>query len=180
VKILGKRKQRWQDNREFREKNKYNISEQRKQYHQMHKCPHERNKYQCKECNFKQYLIILQRNQLRRCFNDSNLKKTKPSIEYLCCSAEYFMEYFKRKIDKFNLFSEIEMTLGNIHIDHIKPMSVFDLDNQDEFLNCCHYTNLQPLLAEMNLKKSNQWNDVSNDFWLTSIINNEHADIYIP
>ena len=143
-------------------------------------CKHDKLKSQCKECDFKQYLINLQRSQIKRCLNNSHLEKTKPSIEYLGCSAEYFIEYFKKKMDKFNLFSEIEMTWDNIHIDHIKPVSVFDLDNEDEFLNCCNYTNLQPLIAEVNLNKSNKWNDISNDFWLNNIIDKEYLDIYIP
>jgi len=182
-----KRLQNYQDNKQklrqyykkYQTKNRDKVREYNKRA-RARKCPHERNKHHCKECNFKKYLIHLQRSQLRRCFKNSNLKKTKRSIEYLGCSAEYFMEYFKRKMDKFNLFSEIEMTWNNIHIDHIKPVSVFDLDNEDEFLSCCSYTNLQPLLASINLQKHDKWNDVSNDFWLTSIINNEHADIYIP
>jgi len=166
-------KQYWQDNNKV-------LLERKRQKYQTDKCPHKREERTCKECNFKKYLIHLQRSRLRRCFKNSNLKKTKPSIEYLGCSTEYFMEYFKKKMDKFNLFSEIEMKWDNIHVDHIKPISVFDLDNQDEFISCCSYTNLQPLLAEMNRTKHNKWNDVSNDFWLTSIINNEDADIYIP
>ena len=176
-----------ENNRRWNNENKDKVREYKKHYREIakqhyhaNKCSHERNKHQCKECNFKKYLIHLQRSRLRRCFKNSNLKKTKPSIEYLGCSAEYFMEYFKRKMDKFNLFSEIEMTWDNIHIDHIKPISVFDLDNEDDFLNCCNYTNLQPLLAGINLQKHNKWNDVSNDYWLKHIINNEDADIYIP
>ncbi len=43
------------------------------------------------------------------------------------------------------------MTFNNIHIDHIKPVSRFNLQNEDEFLDCCHCTNLQPLLALDNL-----------------------------
>ena len=38
------------------------------------------------------------------------------------------------------------MTFDNIHIDHIKPVSKFDLDHEEEFIDCCNYTNLQPLL----------------------------------
>ena len=52
--------------------------------------------------------------------------------------------------------TDILMTWDNIHIDHIKPISVFNLDDEEEFLDCCHYTNLQPLLAVDNLEKFNK------------------------
>ena len=74
-------------------------------------------------------------------------------------------------MDRFNLYSEIEMTWDNIHIDHIKPVSAFNLDDTNEFLDCCHYTNLQPLIAEVNLNKSNKWNDIDDEYWLNNINN---------
>lgn len=42
------------------------------------------------------------------------------------------------------------------HIDHIKPLSSFNLTDRSQFMKACHYTNLQPLWAEENLKKGDR------------------------
>jgi hypothetical protein len=43
---------------------------------------------------------------------------------------------------------------GEWHIDHIIPIS--SGKTEDEVLKLCHYTNLQPLWKEDNLKKSDK------------------------
>lgn len=39
------------------------------------------------------------------------------------------------------------------HLDHIKPLASFDLTDREQFLEACHYINLQPLWAEDNMRK---------------------------
>jgi hypothetical protein len=45
---------------------------------------------------------------------------------------------------------------GKWHVDHIRPCASFDLNQEDQQHQCFHYTNLQPLWAIDNLKKSDK------------------------
>ena len=138
-----------------------------------HICDHSRRRNQCKECSFMHCLVNLQRNNVRRVIKLCNIEKTKPSIEYLGCDIDYFKNYIESK------FTE-GMNWDNIHLDHIKPVSAFDLDDYDEFLNCCSYYNFQPLLAQDNLIKSRKWNKEDELFYNANIKNQEYKYIYIP
>jgi len=166
--------------KKYREQNTDKIKEYKKKYYEENKCMHGKRQENCKICNKYLYLVNLQRYQINRCFKNSNLEKTKPSISYLDCSAEYFNEYFEKKMDLWNEHHDVKMTWDNIHIDHIKPINAFNLDDEEEFLKCCHYTNMQPLLAEDNLSKNCKWSDEDNKYWCDNIIYKEYLDIYIP
>ena len=119
------------------------------------------------------YLVHLQRNILRRLLTQCNIEKTKPSVEYLGCDINYFKSYIESKFEE-------GMTWDNIHLDHIKPVSQFDLNNFDEFLDCCSYCNFQPLIAIDNLRKSGRWNEEDETFWKANIRNQEYKNIYMP
>ena len=53
---------------------------------------------------------------------------------------------------------------GLWELDHIKPISSFNLDNIEEQKKCFNYTNIQPLWKEDNMKKSDKMNWVKTDF----------------
>ena len=94
-------------------------------------------------------------------------------------NSDEFIKFFQKKINLYNEKNETKMTWDNIHTDHIKPISSFDLDDEDEFLSCCNYTNLQPLLAEDNLKKHDKWDMTSEIYWNKHIKDNDnYFEIY--
>lgn len=81
--------------------------------------------------------------------------KSKSTMELLGCTIEEF---------KYHLESQFKdgMSWDNYgrygwHIDHIRPCSSFDLTNPEQQKECFHYTNLQPLWAEENLKKGDRY-----------------------
>jgi hypothetical protein len=114
-----------------------------------------------------------QRSSLRRLFNQSDIVKTKSSVEYLGCAVEFFREFITRKMVE-------GMSWDNIHLDHIKPVAVFDLNDPLQFMECCHYSNFQPLFATENLEKSSKWSEEAETFWRDNIIGQEYIELYNP
>src|SRR3990167_4949073 len=80
-----------------------------------------------------------------------NSQKKGSAVSDLACSIDLLKEYLE---DKFTEgMSWTNFGLDGWHIDHIKPLSAFDLSSREEFLEACHYTNQQPMWARDNLKK---------------------------
>lgn len=79
-------------------------------------------------------------------------QKRGSAVQDLGCSIPELKSYLESKFQP-------GMTWDNWgrdgwHIDHIKPLASFDLTDPEQFRQACHYTNLQPLWAEENFKKS--------------------------
>lgn len=81
----------------------------------------------------------------------SSKYKRMSSIELLGCDMEFFKKYIQGKFTDGMCWER----LSEIHIDHIKPCSKFDLTKMTEQKLCFHYTNLQPLWEIDNLRKNN-------------------------
>ena len=135
-------------------------------------CEHQKQRSQCKLCSPHNVIINLIRHQVRRCFNTSTLNKINHSIEYLGCDVETLKRHIQDKMTD-------QMTFNNIQCDHIKPVSRFNLDDEDEFLKCCHFTNLQPLIVKDNLELHNKWTEENEIFWNEHIIYKpDYKDLY--
>jgi hypothetical protein len=80
--------------------------------------------------------------------------KISKSLEYLGAQPKFIKEYIEQQFKPGMSWQNYGM--HGWHIDHIIPVSKFDLTNENERKKCFHYTNLQPLWAEENMKKSNK------------------------
>jgi len=81
--------------------------------------------------------------------------KTGSAVADLGCSIEELKKHLESKWQP-------GMTWDNYnyrgwHIDHVIPLSVFNLTDKEQLLKACHYTNLQPLWASDNLRKSGKY-----------------------
>jgi hypothetical protein len=81
--------------------------------------------------------------------------KTQSTQKILGCSFKKLKSYIEKKFtDKM---SWDNYGIKGWHIDHIKPLSWFDLSNPKEVAKANHYTNLQPLWAFDNLSKKDRF-----------------------
>lgn len=74
--------------------------------------------------------------------------------DLLGCDIEMVLEWFEYH---FNLDSHMDMSWDNYgthwHIEHVTPVSSFDVTNDDDVNRCFHWTNTRPLPAKLNMKK---------------------------
>jgi hypothetical protein len=81
-----------------------------------------------------------------------NNKKSESVLNLLGCDIQTARKHLE-SLFKTGMTWENHGLYG-WHIDHIIPCSYYDLSDYEEQKKCFHYTNLQPLWAKENLKKS--------------------------
>jgi hypothetical protein len=138
--LVNEIKQNWlnknpEKRKQYRENYKPRKREQRKERRDTDPIFNLTNRMRCR---LVKYLTIL------------NITKTNKTFEIVGCTPEFLKEHLEKQ------FTD-GMTWENRnkwHIDHIVPLS--SAKTEDELYKLCHYTNLQPLWAEENMKKSNK------------------------
>lgn len=96
------------------------------------------------------YRIIC--NMRRRLGHVMAGKKPAKTMELLGCTAEQLKTHLE------SLFKPemVWENYGQWHVDHIIPLSSFDLLDEVQVKIACNFKNLQPLWAKENLVKSNK------------------------
>lgn len=91
-------------------------------------------------------------HRVRQFLKVKKITKNNKTFEIVGCTPEFLKEHLEKQFkdgmtwENYGLFGW--------HIDHIIPLS--SAKTEEEIYKLCHYTNLQPLWAEENLKKNNK------------------------
>ena len=91
------------------------------------------------------------RNRIRKVLKGIN--KSASTIKLFGCSIEFLKGHIENKFT-------IKMNWDNYgsywEVDHVIPCSLFNFNDGEEQKKCFHYSNLQPLTCEENIKKGNK------------------------
>jgi hypothetical protein len=135
----------------YREINKEKL----KIYHRNRRKINAKPKLSKEEIENKRFLRkIANRLRQRLCKAIKRNYKNGSAIKDLGCSVSELKIYLENKFQE--KMSWDNWGTKGWHIDHIKPLSSFDLTDRNQFLQACHYTNLQPLWAKDNIAKSDK------------------------
>ena len=142
-------------------KTKNYRSKKGKEYYQKHKHEVLNRTKKYRQIKYKNDINFRIKNNLRsRLYAALNGKtKSKRTLELLGCSIKFLKKYLEKSFKigmSWENYGAGENGKGmqEWHIDHITPCAKFDLSQSEEQRKCFHYTNLQPLWADINRKKN--------------------------
>ena len=90
------------------------------------------------------------RTRLRKAIH--NGQKTGSAVRDLGCSISAFRLYIESQFEPGMSWDNY----GKWHLDHVMPISSFDLTDRMQFLEACNWLNYQPLWALDNIIKSDK------------------------
>ena len=102
-----------------------------------------------RDTNIQFKLVTNLRTRINYAILSKRSRKSNSTTNLLGCTIIELKQYLESKF----LPTMTWENYGAWHIDHIVPLSTFDLTDPEQFAKACHYTNLQPLWAEENSRK---------------------------
>ncbi len=95
---------------------------------------------------------VLLRGRFRNWFKSMGMQKTGHVADLIGCTFEELCKHLESQFKPGMTWDN----QGDWHIDHIKPLALFDPLNSDHLKEAWHYTNLQPLWAVENWIKGDR------------------------
>lgn len=87
--------------------------------------------------------------------------KSRRSPELLGCTIPQLVEHIEAQFKPGMTWDN--WTRDGWHLDHIRPLASFDLTDPEQQRQAFHYSNIQPLWASENLRKSDGWDGWEED-----------------
>ena len=144
--VKAKRRQYYQENKEY-------ISQREKQYKQRNKQKINQYYHDRYHSDLQYKLSSLLRRRLEKVINGK--QKTGSAVHDLGCTLPELIQHIEQQFTEGMSWDNWSHT--GWHLDHIKPLSLFDLTDPEQYKQAAHYTNLQPLWAYDNLSKGNRY-----------------------
>ena len=149
------RERRLVEAKEYRDTHREKINEYSRQYSKTHRKDIEkRRKKNYSNTPLKTTLANLLRGRLNRAIERNS--KVGSAVKDLGCSIDFLKQYLESKFLPGMTWENRGSGNDRWNIDHIIPLSSFDLTDREQFKKACHYANLQPLWEQDNLKKGNK------------------------
>ena len=92
------------------------------------------------------------RTRLNNFLKETKMKKTNATFKMVGCTPKFLKEYLEKKFKRGMTWKN--HTVHGWHVDHIIPLNSAKTPEAIEKL--MHYSNLQPLWATENIRKSNK------------------------
>lgn len=147
----AKRKEYYVANREsciksverYIQENKGKVREWQRKHH---------HKKRAEDFNYKIMKVL--RTRLYSAVKVQGVRKKSKTMDLIGCTIPELRVHLESKFLEGMCWAN--HSIHGWHIDHIIPCYKFDLTKEEEQRKCFHYSNLQPLWALDNLKKSNK------------------------
>jgi hypothetical protein len=97
------------------------------------------------------------RTRLKKYLQINNLSKFNKTMELVGCTPQQLKLHIEKQFLPGMNWSNYNFKTW--HIDHIRPISLAKTMDDIVSLKLMHYTNLQPLWAKDNIKKSNKYDE---------------------
>lgn len=120
-----------------------------------HKTKFRHNRLKCKDCERDEPLDKIKRTirgRIHYAYKAYNLKKNKNTVEYLGCDSKQYFYYLLNYNPEYNLNNYGK----EWHIDHVIPLSKFDLNDEENKSIAFNWRNTMPLSKKENLAKNNK------------------------
>ena len=113
------------------------------------------NRLKCKDCERDEPNEKFKRNIRSRIYIALKGNKPKHTIEYLGCSMVDYIKWLKYSCPDFTIDNQNEEE-DTMHIDHVIPLSKFNLEKKEDIELAFNWRNTMPLAANENLSKNNK------------------------